>query len=108
MSLVDFKGGLLYIIYLDYWGPARIQSILGNWYYLLLTDKSGFRNIYFSDDCKSYFKLLQNYVALAETQTGMKVHQIQLDNAPEYHSTELKNWAAKKGIILQYITTYTY
>ena len=49
-----------------------------------------------------------DFVALAETQTGKKVRQIRLDNAPEYRSKELKEWAASKGIILQYTTAYTH
>ena len=49
-----------------------------------------------------------DFVTLAETQTGKKVQQIQLDNTPKYRSIELKEWAASKGIILQYTTAYTY
>src|SRR5215469_13623832 len=104
MPPVDEKGGVLYVIYMDHWGPARVQSILGNSYYLLLTDETGFRYIQFSVDRKSFFKQLADFVTLAETQTGKKVRQIRLDNAPEYRSTELKEWAASKGIILQYTT----
>ena len=90
MLPVNEKGGVLYVVYMDHWGPARVQSILGNWYYLLLTDETGFRHIQFSPDRKSYFKQLLDFVVLAETQTGKKVRQIRLDNAPEYRSTELK------------------
>jgi hypothetical protein len=32
MAPVDEKGGVLYIVHIDHWGPARIQSILGNSY----------------------------------------------------------------------------
>ena len=45
MPLVDEKGGVLYVIYMDHWGPARVQSILGNRYYLLLTDETGLREL---------------------------------------------------------------
>jgi hypothetical protein len=45
---------------------------------------------------------------LLETQTGKKVRQIQLDNTPEYIKEETRSWLAKKSIILQFTTTYTY
>jgi transposase InsO family protein len=51
---------------------------------------------------------LQEFVALAETQTSKKVRVIRLDNAPEYRSKELREWAAEKRIILQFTTIYTH
>jgi hypothetical protein len=45
---------------------------------------------------------------LSETQTGKKVHQIQLNNTPKYVKKETRSWLAKKSIILQFTTTYTY
>ena len=82
--------------------------MLRNKLYLLLADESGFRSIQFTTDRKSYFKHLQEFAALAETQTDKRIRAIRLDNAPEYKSKELREWAAEKGIILQFTTTYTH
>jgi hypothetical protein len=108
MPSVDAKKGVLDLLYMDHWGLSRVESLLGNKLYLLLDDKSGFWSIQFTTDQKSYFKHLQEFVALAETQTGKKVRAIRLDNAPEYRSKELREWAAEKRIILQFTTTYTH
>ena len=67
MPPVDEKRGVLDLLYIDYWGPSRVESLLGNKLYLLLADESGFRSIQFTTDRKSYFKHLQEFVALAET-----------------------------------------
>jgi hypothetical protein len=75
---------------------------------LLLADETGFRSIQFTTDQKSYFKHLQDFITLAETQTGKKVRVIWLDNTSEYKSKKLRGWAAEKGIILQFTTTYTH
>jgi hypothetical protein len=90
MPSVDAKEGVLDLLYMDHWGLSRVKSLLGNKLYLLLADESGFRSIQFTADRKSYFKHLQEFVALAETQTGKKVRAIRLNNAPEYRSKELR------------------
>jgi hypothetical protein len=42
MLLVDKKGGVLDLLYMDHWGPLRVEFSLGNKLYLLLADETGF------------------------------------------------------------------
>jgi hypothetical protein len=42
MPSVNAKEGVLDLLYMDYWGLSRVESLLGNKLYLLLADESGF------------------------------------------------------------------
>jgi hypothetical protein len=96
------------LLSLDIWGPSPIPSLQGNIDLLGVTDNgSGVRQVFPMPDRKGFLPILQGFVNRLENQTGIKIKGFRLDNAPEFKSKRMIEWATSQGYELQSTTIYT-
>lgn len=96
------------LVVTDVWGPAQVESLQRNWYYVSFTDVfSRLSVIYFmriKDQVKDYYKLFE---ALVHMQTGQTIRRVRSDNGKEYINHELRDYTAGKGTILEQTAPYS-
>lgn len=87
------------VIHADVCGPMQAASIGGSRYFLLMKDGySHFRFIYCLKEKSQVFEKMQNFIALAEKQTGHKVKVIRTDNGTEFVNAAVRKMLEKGGI----------
>ncbi|KAF5353777.1 hypothetical protein D9757_013864 [Collybiopsis confluens] len=93
-------------ISLDLWGPARTKS-LGGAYYMLLAcdDGTGIPFPYFltNKEAPTVLCNVENFVTMAERQTGQKLRVIQIDMGREFDNKQMEAWCAACGILIEKI-----
>ena len=94
---VDVFGGE---VHSDVWGPALVESKGGKQYYItFINEKSCLTTLYLlrmKDKVPGAYKL---YEAWVETQMGMKLKILNLDQGGEYQGTEFVEYLKSKGTI---------
>ncbi|KAF5367653.1 hypothetical protein D9757_010984 [Collybiopsis confluens] len=89
---------------LDLWGPSRTRSLGGANYMLLACDDgTGIPFPYFSPnkESQSILKYVQDFVKMAERQTGRKVKVFRVDMGREFDNKLMDAWCAERGIIVE-------
>ncbi|KAF5391108.1 hypothetical protein D9757_003179 [Collybiopsis confluens] len=89
---------------LDLWGPSRTRSLGGANYMLLACDDgTGIPFPYFSSnkESQSILKYVQDFVKMAERQTGRKVKVFRVDMGREFDNKVMDAWCAERGIIVE-------
>ncbi|KAF5336753.1 hypothetical protein D9757_015372 [Collybiopsis confluens] len=93
-------------ISLDLWGPARTKS-LGGAYYMLLAcdDGTGIPFPYFlaNKEAPTVLHNIENFVTMAEQQTGRKLRVIRIDMGCEFDNKLMDGWCAARGILIEKI-----
>ncbi|KAF5334482.1 hypothetical protein D9757_015459 [Collybiopsis confluens] len=93
-------------ISLDLWGPARTKS-LGGAYYMLLAcdDGTGIPFPYFlaNKEAPTVLRNVENFVTMAERQTGRKLRVIRIDMGREFDNKLMDGWCAARGILIEKI-----
>ncbi|KAF5392082.1 hypothetical protein D9757_003373 [Collybiopsis confluens] len=93
-------------ISLDLWGPARTKS-LGGAYYMLLAcdDGTGIPFPYFlaNKEAPTVLCNVENFVTMAEQQTGRKLCVIRIDMGREFDNKLMDGWCAACGILIEKI-----
>ncbi len=88
-------------VMLDIWGLAHIRSIGGAKYALVFVDDAmSWRTPYYISDCraKTTLEALNQFMVMAEQQTGKKLKKLQCDN--KFRSKLWKEWGIEKGVII--------
>ena len=89
-------------------GPINPQGVDGHRYFLLLTDdRTRGRWIYILHNKREAFGALQQHYELIQTQTGRRIKSYGLDGGTELANQQMKQWAASRGISLEFTTRYT-
>jgi hypothetical protein len=84
----------------DVWGPAQVQSLQGNSYFVSFIDMhSRFSAVYFKKSNKEVRDRYKDFEALVKTQTQNEIKQLQTDEGKEYVNTEFKSYITSKGTI---------
>ncbi|KAF5348755.1 hypothetical protein D9757_014135 [Collybiopsis confluens] len=89
---------------LDLWGPSQTRSLGGANYMLLACDDgTGIPFPYFSPnkESQSILKYVQDFVKMAEHQTGRKVKVFRVDMGREFDNKLMDAWCAERGIIVE-------
>ncbi|KAF5370491.1 hypothetical protein D9757_013116 [Collybiopsis confluens] len=89
---------------LDLWGPSRTKSLGGANYMLLICDDgTGIPFPYFSPnkEGQSILKYIQDFVEMAERQTGRKVKVFRVDMGREFDNKLMDGWCAERGILIE-------
>ena len=98
-------------VHVDLWGPARVQSIGGAKYLLVLTDDAtSFRKAYFLSEktADATLHALKEYRTEAELQTGQKLKHICSDNGKEFINNASEEWCRAEGIIQETPAPYAH
>ncbi|CAM8929401.1 unnamed protein product [Rhodiola kirilowii] len=92
------KGTLDYI-HSDCWGPARVESVGGNRYFLSIIDDYSRMTWVFMMKYKSEaFNKFKQWKTLVENQTGKKIKRLRTDNGLEFCSAEFNEFCKTEGI----------
>jgi transposase InsO family protein len=89
-------------VYMDFWGPYSKAKTLERYYLSLTDDCTRFSWIYLTKDreAATVKATLEQWLALAEREKGVKLLIIRTDNAREFKA--LEPWALKKGIQIEF------
>jgi transposase InsO family protein len=89
-------------VYMDFWGPYTKAKTLERYYLSLTDDCTRFSWIYLTEDreAATVKAILEQWLALAEREKGVKLLIIRTDNAREFKA--LGPWALKKGIQIKF------
>ncbi|CBF84313.1 hypothetical protein AN2635.2 [Aspergillus nidulans FGSC A4] len=87
---------------MDFWGPYSKAKTLERYYLSLTDDCTRFSWIYLTKDreAATVKATLEQWLALAEREKGVKLLIIRTDNAREFKA--LEPWALKKGIQIEF------
>ncbi|KAF5374058.1 hypothetical protein D9757_010721 [Collybiopsis confluens] len=92
----------------DVWGPARVNGINRERYYVSFTDGATRRTvIYFMKQKLEVEEKIKAYVEYIKTQTGKRCKAFRFDNGGEYISAEVKRYLSGKGIHSEYTAAYS-
>ncbi|QRV83053.1 Copia protein [Ceratobasidium sp. AG-Ba] len=86
------------LIYSDVWGPASVESLQGNRYYIVFVDAATrFTFVHFM---RHKSEAVDRYIALANfirTQKGLEIKRIHFDNGKEMINKRLREFCDKTG-----------
>jgi transposase InsO family protein len=100
-------GGILDLIHLDVCVPMSSPSLSGYDYYVTFIDDHSRKTwIYFMKTKDEVFIRFQEFKALVENYTGMKLMTLRFDNGGEYTSKAFKDFCAGGGIKRELIVLY--
>ena len=92
----------------DVWGPARIESLQHNLYYITYCDAaSHYTTVTFIRSRAEVAEKTERYDQWLKTQHGHGIRALRADNAREYTSGRLKEYMNKNGIDLQLTAPYS-
>lgn len=98
----------LELVHTDVCGPMEQESLGGSRYFLLLKDDyTNYRYVYFLKNKSEVKKKLENFITLAERETGYKVKALRSDNGLEFLNKEIKELLENRGIRHQRSVVYT-
>lgn len=98
----------LEIVHLDLCGPIQVPSLAGNQYFITFIDDFT-RNtwVYFLKNKSEVFENFQNFKALVENQSGLRIKVLRTDRGGEYISKEFLCFCRENGIHKQFTARYT-
>jgi hypothetical protein len=101
------EAGILNLIHSDVCGLMSSTSLTGSLYYVVFIDDFSWKSwIFFMKTKGQVFSRFQEFKALVENQTGMKIKVLRLDNGGEYTSKEFMEFCAGEGIRRELIVPY--
>jgi hypothetical protein len=98
-------------VHMDLWGPARVTSVGGAAYALIMTDgASSYRKEYFLSEksADSTLKAITEYKAEAELQTGKKIKCFRFDMGKEFLNRTCETFCKTNGIRIESPAPYAH
>jgi Reverse transcriptase (RNA-dependent DNA polymerase)/gag-polypeptide of LTR copia-type/GAG-pre-integrase domain len=98
-------------LHIDLWGRARVRSLGGAYYMMVIVDGGTSRlSPYFLADksANTTLRVFREYVEEAERQTGRKVKRVRVDMGREWLNDEWDAYLKEKGIILECGAAYAH
>ena len=90
------------------WGPVRVKSIGGWSYYILfMDDAKRLGTVLFMKTKSDAFQRIKEYVGVIEAKHGQTPRYMCFDNAPDLVGSEIRSWAANKGIVIEMTAPYS-
>jgi len=100
--------GLLDIIHTDVCGPMRTKSEGGARYFVtFIDDYNRWCEVYFMKNKNEVAEKFQEFMKMAENQTGRRIKAVQSDNGKEYCNSDLDNLFKERGIRRRLTVTHT-
>ncbi|KAL4018679.1 hypothetical protein IC575_022296 [Cucumis melo] len=100
---------LFTLIHSDFWGPSKVITLLGNWWFVtFIDDHTRLTWVYLITDKFEVSSIFQNFYHTNETLFHKKkivIHQS--DNGQEFKNHNLSEFLAFKGIVHQNSWAYT-
>lgn len=98
----------LYRVFVDYWGPYKVESLGGKRYYFTVTDDYTRKSWVWCTDTRKAVYLYPKFLhwkRCMEVECGKLLHAVRCDNAKEFGVLEdlLSPW----GVVMEYTTYYT-
>ena len=76
------------IVHIDIWGPSRVSSTLGFYYFItFIDDYSRYTWVFLMKTRSEFFSIFQNFCAEIRNQFGVSIKILRSDNAREYLSS---------------------
>uniref|UniRef100_A0A7N2MUY1 Retrovirus-related Pol polyprotein from transposon TNT 1-94 n=1 Tax=Quercus lobata TaxID=97700 RepID=A0A7N2MUY1_QUELO len=96
------KAGKLELVHTDLWGPSPVASLGGSRYYITFIDDSSRKVwVYFLKNKSDVFETFKKWMAMVETETGLKVKCLRSDNGGEYIDGGFSEYCAAQGIRME-------
>lgn len=98
----------LELVHADVCGPMETPSLGGARYFLLFKDDyTSYRHVYFLKQKSEVAKAIENYISMAERQTGAKMKVLRTDNGLEFVNKQVTECLQSRGICHQRTVVYT-
>ena len=96
------KAHKLELVHTDVWGPSRVRSLGGSYYFVTFIDDHSRKVwVYFMKQKSEVFEVFKKWKALVENETDLKLKRLRSDNGGEYELTEFKEFCGANGIRLE-------
>ena len=106
-SQVNTKA-VLELVHTDLCGPFKVKSQGGASYIMsFVDDNSRYVFSYFLKQKSEAFSVFEQFVAMAEKQTGQQLKCLRSDNGKEYCNSKFKDYFHKHGVVHQTTVSHT-
>lgn len=96
------------LVHSDIWGPTRVCSTLGYYYFVtFIDDFSRCTWLFLMKNRYDVFNIFQGFCAEVQNQFGSSIKILRTDNAREYLSTQFQSFLTSQGIIHQTSCAHT-
>lgn len=96
------------LVFSDIWGPARVESLQHNTYFISFTDAgSHYSMIYFMKSRAAALDRFKRFERLVETQLQRRIKMLNVDNAKEYTEGDFKAYTDSRGILCRTTAPYS-
>ena len=96
------------LVHTDIWGPSRVESTLGFWYFIsFIDDYSRCTWLFLMKTRAELFSIFQKFHAEIRTQFNTFIRILRSDNAKEYLSASVYSFMSSHGILHQSSYAYT-
>nr|GEZ14009.1 retrovirus-related Pol polyprotein from transposon TNT 1-94 [Tanacetum cinerariifolium] len=107
-GLLDNHKATLNYLHADCWGPSRVPSLDGAWYFLsMIDDFSRMTWVFMMKHKSEAFAKFKHWKILIENHTGRKIKRVRTDNDLEFCSREYNDLCKDEGIARHYTVRYT-
>jgi transposase InsO family protein len=97
------------LLHMDLFGPARVQSVSGKWYVLVVVDDySRYAWVFFFKEKGETFGFVQDLVLrLRNERHGDAIQEIRSDNGSKFRNSRFKTFCHDMGLDHQFSSSYT-
>ena len=104
----DLASMLLEVIHSDVCGPMQTSTFGGKRYFVTFIDEySHYCVVYLLKSKSEVAEKFAQFVALAETQTGLRVRTLRIYNRGEYITSKMSKFCTNHGIMQRFTPPYT-
>ena len=97
-----------HLVHSDIWGPSRVCSTLGYFYFVIfIDDYSRCTWIFLMKNRSDVFSIFRNFSIEIHNQFGSSIKTLRTDNAKEYLSSQFQSFLTSQGIIHQTSCAHT-
>jgi transposase InsO family protein len=96
------------LVHSDIWGPSRVKSTLGYYYFVtFIDDYSRCTWLFLMKNRSDVFRIFQEFYAEIKNQFNTTIKILRTDNAREYMSSQFQSFLTLQGIIHQSSCAHT-
>ena len=96
------------LVHSDIWGPSRVKSTLGYYYFVtFIDDYSRCTWLFLMKNRSDVFRIFQEFYAEIKNQFNTSIKILRTDNAREYMSSQFQYFLTLQGIIHQSSCAHT-